>query len=436
MTQLSTIGTSIVPKLFALIVALIAVTSPVRADGPIDMRKYHLAPGDKITVTVFGQPELSGDFSVDGAGNILLPLVGNLEVANLTVFECQDRIVGLLEDGILQKPVVNVKVGELRPIQVLGDVRSPGVYPYRFGSIVKGAIAQAGGLGFAQQFAGAAVSELLLSDERLRLLNSERKQLLVRKARLEAQRDGAKTFEETLSERDKQDADLSNLIQQEAAVFKGETAAIEKQRETIRSLKPQLLLESEAIDGQIETESKQIELVQAQLKEYRRLIEKGLGKSNSVIELQLGEANKQSNVFRLKADKLQLQNRILALEIQLNDIEATYNNKLTTQLQEAEKRIREIDVTLPSAQQLRDFKAAVAGKDIDAAALVLTLTRVQNGQVTSSKVDDTAFLEPGDILEVRNAILINDKVAARAEMQTKAESMQDAQKQNANSNAQ
>jgi protein involved in polysaccharide export with SLBB domain len=36
--------------------------------------EYRLAPGDKLSVIVFDQPQLSGDFTIDGNGEILLPL--------------------------------------------------------------------------------------------------------------------------------------------------------------------------------------------------------------------------------------------------------------------------------------------------------------------------------------------------------------------------
>ena len=76
MMHVSALKLHITTAALALLISLLVMTIPARADGPIDIRKYHLAPGDKVIVTVFGQPELSGDFIVDGAGNILLPLLG------------------------------------------------------------------------------------------------------------------------------------------------------------------------------------------------------------------------------------------------------------------------------------------------------------------------------------------------------------------------
>jgi polysaccharide export outer membrane protein len=41
-------------------------------DEDVDRNAYRLVPGDRITVTVFGQPELSGDVLIDGAGAITI----------------------------------------------------------------------------------------------------------------------------------------------------------------------------------------------------------------------------------------------------------------------------------------------------------------------------------------------------------------------------
>ena len=55
-------------------------------------------------------------------------------------------------------------------------------------------VAQAGGFGFAEQAPGAALSEFLVADERVRVLGATWRMLLIRQARLEAQLSGAETF--------------------------------------------------------------------------------------------------------------------------------------------------------------------------------------------------------------------------------------------------
>src|SRR5262245_14051932 len=71
--------------------------------------EYRLAPGDRLAVVVIGQAELSGDFLVDGAGRILMPLVGSVSVGELTAEEIQERLQSRLADALV-KPAVTVRI--------------------------------------------------------------------------------------------------------------------------------------------------------------------------------------------------------------------------------------------------------------------------------------------------------------------------------------
>jgi polysaccharide export outer membrane protein len=46
---------------------------------------YKLGTGDELKVTVFGEPDLSGTFVVDGQGTITMSLIGQVELVDLTV---------------------------------------------------------------------------------------------------------------------------------------------------------------------------------------------------------------------------------------------------------------------------------------------------------------------------------------------------------------
>src|SRR5262245_49073859 len=72
-------------------------------------RTYKLAPGDRIHVTVFNQPDLSADVVIDGAGLIVLPFLEPIAVTDLTILECQQLIRDRLADGILKQPTVSVR---------------------------------------------------------------------------------------------------------------------------------------------------------------------------------------------------------------------------------------------------------------------------------------------------------------------------------------
>lgn len=106
---------------------------------------YRLGAGDKVRLTVFGEEELSGEFSVDGTGHVSLPLVGEILVRDLTVREFQAAVDVALRDGFLKDPRVSAEVTAYRPFFILGEVKRPGTYPYQNGLTVLNAVATAEG---------------------------------------------------------------------------------------------------------------------------------------------------------------------------------------------------------------------------------------------------------------------------------------------------
>lgn len=107
--------------------------------------EYHLGSGDKVRVTTYGEDSLSGEFLVAGDGKVSLPLVGGIKAAGLTVPQFQTVVETALKQGYLKDPHVSVEVLTYRPFYILGEVKSPGTYPYTSGLTVMNAVATAGG---------------------------------------------------------------------------------------------------------------------------------------------------------------------------------------------------------------------------------------------------------------------------------------------------
>ena len=125
-----------------------APTPTQDASAPTTTRtvtEYTLSSGDQVKITVFGQTDLSGQFEVDGAGTISMPLIGQVNVEGITVPQLETRISGLLADGYLIDPQVSAEVANYRPFYILGEVRNPGEYPFTNGLTVMEAVASAGG---------------------------------------------------------------------------------------------------------------------------------------------------------------------------------------------------------------------------------------------------------------------------------------------------
>jgi polysaccharide biosynthesis/export protein VpsN len=139
--------------IYALVgIALCAVASCATGSAGADPQApaaaaldgYRLGTGDEIKVTVFGEADLSGPFTVDGLGAIAMRLIGQVEVRNLTLAETQQKIETKLKNGWLNEPRVSVEMVKGRPYYILGEVNRAGEYPYTSGLTVMNAIAAAG----------------------------------------------------------------------------------------------------------------------------------------------------------------------------------------------------------------------------------------------------------------------------------------------------
>jgi polysaccharide export outer membrane protein len=103
--------------------------------------------GDKITVAVFQVPDLSGEFQVDAAGNISMPLIGSVAAQGKTSTELARHLEQRLGATYLRDPNVQVAIKEATPqnFTVDGSVRNPGVFPLQGQTSLIKAIAQANG---------------------------------------------------------------------------------------------------------------------------------------------------------------------------------------------------------------------------------------------------------------------------------------------------
>lgn len=118
----------------------IGVTAQAAADDA-----YRLGAGDRLRVTVFDEPDLSGEFELDGTGTFPVGLIGPVTVLNESPRSVEQKIEALLADGWLVRPRVSVEVLSYRPFYIIGEVNQPGSYPYRAGLTVLNAAALAGG---------------------------------------------------------------------------------------------------------------------------------------------------------------------------------------------------------------------------------------------------------------------------------------------------
>lgn len=94
--------------------------------------EYELGGGDSLRISVFLSPELTTEVRISEAGTVSLPMIGQLNVAGLSVNQVENLIATKLKQGnFIQNAQVTASISAFRAHQVsiLGNVARPGRYP-------------------------------------------------------------------------------------------------------------------------------------------------------------------------------------------------------------------------------------------------------------------------------------------------------------------
>lgn len=366
-----------------------------------DVGPFRLAPGDRVTIAVFGEADLSGDFIVDSAGNVQLPVVGDIPVQDLTLKEVEAAIVKRL-DGYLNRPSVSARITQFRPIYVVGDVKTPGSFAFEYGDTVLSAIAKAGGFGLKAEVPMALRTEFLAADERLRVLETTQRALIIRRDRLEAQRDGSDDFQAPTFEDRKTGEALAHTVASEREALVTQSEAHRKQISLLNEQIPLLEGEIESIQEQVGFEEHQLELIQAHLKDYQKLLSSGLARQYTGIELQREEARNKTNIAGYRAAISRLHLNIGEIKIKIHELEEAYKQRVITELRETQTRLDEVETTIPFAREVREVRLQQGGmvSGLDQNNRRITIIRKVNGEHKMFTADRGTPLAPGDVIEV------------------------------------
>jgi polysaccharide biosynthesis/export protein len=126
--------------------------------APARGQEYTIGPRDVLGITVWGQADLSRDYTVDPDGFAPFPLIGRIMAAGRTPKELAADLTELLGKDYLVNPQVIVTVKEhlSQKVQVLGAAERPGVYYLTGPTTLLDLLSKAGG------FASTAGKQVLL----------------------------------------------------------------------------------------------------------------------------------------------------------------------------------------------------------------------------------------------------------------------------------
>ncbi len=129
---------------FLLLISLLVGPLYV-AKGEQVSASYQLGPGDMLSISVFNQEDLSGEYTINGSGRFIMPFIDGIQAGGLTIPELTGIIVNKLKPDFLLNPRVSIEVLNFRPYYIIGEISSSGSYPYVEGITYLNAVAIAGG---------------------------------------------------------------------------------------------------------------------------------------------------------------------------------------------------------------------------------------------------------------------------------------------------
>jgi len=205
---------------------------------------------------------------------------------------------------------------------------------------------------------------LLASD--LTITEGQLFELMARRARLEAERDGADTieFDPELIEMAAVRPEVADIVDGQSRLFVARANSMRKEIEQLEKRGLQIADQVTGILAQQAAVEQQLDLLSEELTDLKSLLEKGLAQASRVLALQREEARLRGQVGELQSSAAQAQGRITELEIERLKLGTTRREQAITELRDLQYRELElIERRIALRQQLErlDIRAPVSG---------------------------------------------------------------------------
>ncbi len=219
------------------------------------------------------------------------------------------------------------------------------------------------------------LDDTFLSSEKS-IVESQLFELLARKSRLEAERDGSNAdgLASSLSALQQQEKIDSDLIDGQQRLFEARIDTMAQQKEQLGKQITQIESEIEGTQAQLVSLRTQVDLIQNELEDQENLLKRGLTQASRVSALQRENASLTGEIGRLEASVARLKGQIAATEIQIVELTATRREEAITALREVQAQVSELSerrLALTERLSRLDIRSPVSGSVYDSQVFAL-----------------------------------------------------------------
>lgn len=384
---------------------------------------YRVGPSDKIKVRVsewrpnsrelFEWSALSGEFTVNSAGMLSLPIIGSFSVENSTTTEIAAIISDRLKTatGLINGPTAAVEIAEYRPIYVVGAVEKPGEYAYRPGMSALQAVSIAGGFHRAESSLARFEREMIIAEGEIRVYETQRLALLLRRDRLmaEAQMASAIAFSDEVTKHPDGRAATQGM-REERMLFASRVTAAQSQLNHLQQSKSLLEDELKTLATKSVTQKKQYDLVRRELDNINSLLGKGLTVSPRQLAVEQNLAQLESQALDLILATARTKQEIARTDRNIADLRNQRETDINKELRETQITLKQTADRINSLRLLVD-ESSTTGPRLQAqqaremSRMRFTVVRRQDGVLKEFASDETSGILPGDLVKIERAPL-------------------------------
>jgi polysaccharide export outer membrane protein len=364
---------------------------------------YAIGEGDVLSIKVYGEEGLSGQYRVGPGGVINYPLVGAFSVQDLTSTEVTRQLADRISVFSPHGRNLTVEVAEYAPVFIAGDVEKPGSFQFRPRMIVLELMALAGGLRRVAPEAESSLVSLINAESELSDLRLMRFSQVAQKSRLEAEIKGVKFDAGAIPEDSLVAPHLRQRIaKDEASLFQTRLEARLDQERALNNQREGYEHEIRSLQSSIPLHDSEVALLEQELATAEKLLERGITVQPRVMGLKRELSAVKRNALDLRLALARAKQRQLEIDLKLVEVRNTRVGENTQDLKELNLAIARTEQKIGSAVSIIAELQAKLGERTGPRSwqTVFTLTRRSAGQYTSLEVDDLATIQPGDILRV------------------------------------
>ncbi|WP_027997824.1 polysaccharide biosynthesis/export family protein [Sinorhizobium arboris] len=393
---------------FLLLMVFWVLALPLIGTMPAQAGDYRLNTGDVLTFDFLDDAELPVTAAISGSGEAQFPLIGGVKVVGLTVPEALERLRGeYRRRDVLVDPKIALDISTFRPIFVLGEVKTPGSFPFYSGLTVEQAIGLAGGI----QVVAASASDRIIARARLRAeveaANAEIVHEAIYAARLVAQLKSSDKI--NLADVPEVARDyvtgvpLAGVIELEERILKADLAANKSQAQILTEGIAQSEGGIEILNQLILQQKDVVQNSKEDVERIATLRKRGLNTESDLSRAENNASAEQAQLLQTFATLARSRQELSGLKLELAKLAADREKDILTQLQAREIAVKKLIAGKHSAEEQILLMAAVAEDESKKKQVSYTYEIRRNpvgGTPISIKASPLTELVPGDVLMV------------------------------------